>query len=216
MGRILMQLIGINGFKGSGKDTVFEQIKLELADNGPVRRIAFADKLKCMAMLALGYEGTAAELIEAANLLKESGVVESRYFPTRSIVSEYLSGREYLQRFGDHARQVFGESFWIDQILPEAPGYFLPNEIPNELALSERYPDTDYLVVTDVRYPNEAQRVRDLDGLVWEIKRPGVESDGHSSEKPLPEELVDLTILNDGPIEQLRRRVADNLFWTAA
>ena len=200
-----MQLIGLNGFKGSGKDTAYEQIKLSLDHRQVVKRVAFADKLKIMAMLSLGYEGSDEEMIDRANLLKENGVVESRYFPGDLIQSHYLSGRKYLQHFGNHARTVFGDTFWIDQILPKP----IRQEVFGELYT--RYPGVDYLIVTDVRYPNEAGRIRDLGGTVWEIVRPGVESDGHSSEIPLPRSMVDLTVLNDGPIEQLRARLAEHL-----
>jgi hypothetical protein len=46
-----------------------------------------------------------------------------------------------------------------------------------------------------------------LGGETWEIVRPGLESDGHSSENPLPRELVTRVIVNDGTVDDLREKV---------
>jgi hypothetical protein len=64
------------------------------------------------------------------------------------------------------------------------------------------------LVITDVRYENEAQRILDLGGVVWAIDRVGIKSDGHASERPLPADLVDWTIYNDGTVADLERKVS--------
>jgi molybdopterin-guanine dinucleotide biosynthesis protein len=50
-----VKIIGINGLKTAGKDTTYECVRTSLRRH--VKRAAFADKLKIMAMLALGYEG---------------------------------------------------------------------------------------------------------------------------------------------------------------
>ena len=77
--------------------------------------------------------------------------------------------------------------------------------------MHDKYPDVDVLCVTDVRYPNEADRVHQLGGEVWQIVRPGLESDGHSSEIPLPAEKVDLSIFNGFEIETLYSTVEEVL-----
>jgi hypothetical protein len=125
--------------------------------------------------------------------------------PECETISQF-SGREYLQWFGGHARTVFGDSFWVDQVLP-TPSKATDKEWGNYKALKERYPGVDILCITDVRYPNEAQRVLDLDGEVWVVERPGLESDGHSSEEPLPVELTNLFIPNDGTLLDLQEKV---------
>jgi hypothetical protein len=66
---------------------------------------------------------------------------------------------------------------------------------------------TSAVAFTDLRYPNEAQRILDLGGEVWEIIRPGLSSDGHASETPLPRELVSRRIRNDGHLLNLRYEV---------
>lgn len=202
----MQQLIGINGFKTSGKDTTYKIIS-EFRPN--VARAAFADKLKVLAALTLGYYGTEEELIAAMDDFKESSRVE--VWEGGSYVAE-VTGRQYLQNLGGEARNVFGDTFWIDQVLPNPAQYDLEDKSDRyDELLQLRYPDAETICVTDVRYPNEAQRVRHLGGIVLEIVRPGLASDGHSSEKPLPRDLVDYTIVNDGALADLTLSVSNFL-----
>lgn len=206
-----MKLIGISGLKTSGKDTTYSLVKayaseFSLGHAGRVERRAFADNLKIMAALALGFTGSDEQLIELMNGLKEGGHVEANIYETVTSGRVSQSGREYLQRFGQHAREVFGDSFWVDQVVPQGEARF--HEV------WETYGRKGDVVglpgigcITDVRYPNEAERVLDLGGVVWEVIRPGIESDGHSSEKALPREFVTQQILNDSNLDGLGSRV---------
>lgn len=114
-------------------------------------------------------------------------------------VHRAATGREYLQLYGTEAhRQVFGDSFWTDQVLPL--GYDSP-VIPKFWA---NFPDADIAVVTDVRFTDEAQRVRDLNGHVWEIYRDQIDRGGgktHVSESPISPDLIDQTIYNSSSLE---------------
>lgn len=88
--------------------------------------------------------------------------------------------RQYLQNIGHGARLVFGESFWVDQV---------------DLSHERRV-----VVITDVRYANEAQAISDAGGTVVRVIGPqAVESteDPHESEAPIPHALVDGAIYND-------------------
>jgi hypothetical protein len=220
-----VKLIGINGFKESGKDTAYKLIAALAEHHGKtaVRR-AFADNLKIAAAKALGYEGEPQHLIDAMNALKaEGGFVASGFkvlgaWDRSGVEKLTITGRKYLQLFGQKHREVFGDTFWIDQVLPD-PGIKkydlalpdLPSNVGQseiDRALVEKFGiNCDYAVVTDVRYENEAERVLDLGGVVLEIKRPGVESDGHDSERPLPPELVTHTIVNDGAIDAFKTKI---------
>lgn len=228
------KLIGVNGLKTSGKDTTYRLAQdWLLPEGGVVLRAAFADKLKIMAMLALGYLGEPASLIERANMLKEDGSSVNSTYLTNAPFSgtiipsgHVITGRQYLQFFGQHARAVFGENFWVDQVLPDQPiqhpmtwdspayltdaAYEALQEVIDPWTGNPRGP-FNYLFITDVRYPNEAERVLRLGGEVWEIVRPGLESDGHDTEKPLPGELVTRVIDNDSDIYALRGKVAGAL-----
>ncbi len=215
-----MKLIGINGFKRSGKDTTYLIIS-ELQPN--VARAAFADKLKIMAARALGYvDSTDEESIALMDEAKESWLFSVAKLPptynstadiwTAGEVVTKFTGRQYLQWFGGEARKVFGGAFWIDQVLPSTAQYDAEDKSDRyDELLEARYPGVETLCVTDVRYPNEARRVLALGGTVLEVVRPGLESDGHSSETPLPRDLVTHTINNDGSLDDLRDRVMDLL-----
>lgn len=210
-----MKLIGINGLKKSGKDTSYGLLRDMLAEEGKaVERRAFADKLKIMAALALGYDREPIELIALMDSYKDTAVFNITYIDpdTGEQTLHDLTGREYLQHFGNKARTVFGDTFWIDQVLPN-PATSPYKDDPMFDAIirdktADRFDRADFGVVTDCRYPNEAQRVLDLGGEIWEITRPGLESDGHVTEQPLPAELVTRRIVNDGTISQL----ADTLY----
>lgn len=218
-----MKIIGINGLKTAGKDTTYECVHDLLSYKQIVKRAAFADKLKIMAMLALGYEGEPGELIALANKLKEDGGTVNSTFIQASAKTGFpmphgkmITGREYLQQFGGRAREVFGESFWVDQVLPRpergADPFQALKSIIDPWTGTPRG-DFDVLCVTDVRYPNEAARILEYDGFagieakVWEVRRPGLKSDGHASEAPLPRDLVSAVIPNDGTINDLREQV---------
>lgn len=102
------------------------------------------------------------------------------------------TGRVLLQRLGLAAREVFGESIWVDQAMTHV-----------DLALNSGA----LVCVTDVRFPNEVAAIRERGGIVFRVVRPGVTApNGHISEHaldavPLP------AICNDGSLADLASQV---------
>lgn len=202
---MIEHVIGLNGRLHSGKDTAFEAIRNYFAEAGmATRRVAFADPLKKSAAAALGYsEMRIEEAVAFCNILKESGRItvtwdEPLGFPRGTT----FSGREFLQWYGTEAhRDVFSDDFWVTATLP-----------PSVYELDEKYPDTDVLVVTDVRFPNESERIADLLGHVWHIdaeQRLGpLPDDAHPSERPLPDHLIDRWIRNNDTLEDYQRALS--------
>ncbi len=201
-----MQVVGITGYKRSGKGEVANILSVDCTV-GVVHQIGFADKVKQLAARCLGLEGSPRDLIammDEAKLDSDAGgwEIKARRPPTGEWT--YLTGRSYLQHTGTEARKLLGEDLWVDQVLPS------PLRTDNiGASLRAMYPDIDVLAITDLRFENEAQRVRDVGGVVWEVTRPGAESDGHASEQVLPRGLADWQIVNDGSLGDLRCRVED-------
>lgn len=150
------RLYGLTGKKRVGKDTAGQA----LVEVGYVKA-AFADALKMMLATFLSIRGASEdeiyELVEGQ--LKEA--------PT-----DYLFGatpRKAMQTLGtEWGRNCISETLWVDT---------LREAIENALSLGAR------VVVTDVRFNNEANMIRALGGSVVHITRPNlVQVDLHASE----------------------------------
>lgn len=200
-----MLLIGLHGKKRSGKDTVCDFLQdWGRINNYDVQRDSFAKRLKISAAHAVGiFEGE----LEWANEFKETGFINVHYKDTLhgGLRAKTVNGREYLQWYGTEAhRDVFGHDFWVDAVLPEPTG----DKVENLTQLDLRYPGASIVVITDVRFPNEAERIQALGGEVWQVLRqtPGFDQavDNHASEKPLPTDLVDRTLINGSSLDALR------------
>ena len=195
-------ILGLTGAAGSGKDSVADIL---VAKHG-FQRIAFADALykevstafnvpitflktretkeKRSARLSLGHcmEGEFAQVVRQ---IKHRG--------NRPIGHSNIpySPRQILQWWGTDYRRAQRETYWIDKA--------------RDRLLSG--PDQDW-VVTDVRFQNEADLVRELGGRLGLVLRPGVEPvAGHVSEAFWETCSPDLQIRNDGTLEELTETV---------
>lgn len=171
-------LIGINGFKGAGKDTVGAY----LVEKYDFQRLAFATKLK-----------------EAVGALLDISVEDVDYYKSRNswvgVEEGMMMGfRPFLQRFGtEMGREVFGENFWIEQVIPpDANSYWHKGR---------------KIAVTDVRFDNEIRAIRRVAGHIIRVERPGYEPDDHLSEQYPNEELIDYAINNHQDIDYLHKLV---------
>lgn len=111
-----------------------------------------------------------------------------------------LTRRAALQSVGSLAREVFGGAVWTSRIIR---GWQASGESP--------------AVITDCRFANEAQAIRDAGGIVVRITRPdnvGLTGSAaaHESEQGIPDDLVDVEVTNDGTLGELHheaRKVFD-------
>ncbi|MFI2673874.1 hypothetical protein ACH5AU_30675 [Streptomyces albidoflavus] len=177
-------LIGLAGAARSGKDTA----ATALLDIGWQRR-AFADRLKSFL-----YElNPWIDSVETAAIAELAGEVDRHGW---EMVKKYSAEtRRLLQRGGTEAgRQVLGEDVWVDALF-------------QDLRTGDHLTPT---VITDVRFPNEAEAVRSRGGLVVQIVRPGQEhihEAEHISENALDDFTFDATLINDGSPEGLGARL---------
>lgn len=181
-----MKLIGLAGRAGSGKDTLAGLILEHVTG----QQRAFADPLRRAAQAVFG-------------LTDEQ--MSDRELKERVIPFWGRSPRQILQLLGtESVRDVFGPDTWV-----RAAALHL-----DALAWCESRESLpiDVVIYTDCRFPEEAQWIRDNGGVVIEITRPdAVAVAAHSSEQPLPVELIDYAILNDGTIADLRDQVLHNI-----
>lgn len=207
-------LIGLNGQLGVGKDTVFQRALHVCAQSSEFQctpeRIAFADAVKRAVCGLLDIE---AELLEAAkrdssynvsftgprfSFTQQRGLSWLNRIPGMGRTYSSANVRRVIQRFGSEVgREQFGEQFWIDQCLPL---------------------DFDHqgrcVIVTDCRYPNEIQRVRDLGGFVVRVTSGPSKAEIHSSERIMSDDVIDFVIDNsvhDDGFASLDASIADLL-----
>lgn len=187
------KLIGLAGYARSGKDTAAAYLA---AEYGYERR-AFADKLR--------------ELAEAINPVVGFGQATYQwaldtlgYEQAKNIYPEV---RDFLVALGKGVREVLGPDIWLDACLPPV----------RYAGLEVMHFGGPPLVVSDVRYPNEACRIRDLGGDVWLIDRLGIEpandEEARSIQELIDEGYVTHRIYNDGTIDDLHRHVEAALAW---
>jgi hypothetical protein len=116
-----------------------------------------------------------------------------------AIGGEYVytyTWREHLQRFGtDMGRKMLGEEIWIDQLFE-----------------TEEWSDGDHIVISDVRFDNEAVALKRIGGWIIKVIRPNlVDDDEHESENGIDPEHIDYVIINDGRLDDLRQDVNEVL-----
>lgn len=179
-----MSVLGLTGKMGAGKNECARRLAL-LA---PVVEVSFAAKLKESAAALLGC--SIADLERWKNDAEMCIELRSGWgLPT----APSLSIRSFLQRYGTEAhRDVFGLDFWLDAALP-IPWVDVTSFGSEPQRAQGGYDDRLY-VVTDVRFENEAQRVRELGGHVVRVIGPNEHTGGHASEQDLAD--VDFTIDN--------------------
>lgn len=177
-------IVGLNGLKGSGKDTVGEYLERAYG----FTRASFAALLKKSAAALFDID------VDLWEKLKNDDRARVRLYrtydsdgvPNATEVYADMSVREFLQRYGTEAhRDVFGDNFWVDALFSE---------------LGSTYYGPD-IVITDTRFENEITAVWGRDGVVVQIDRGLPAVDGHRSEI-LPA-AVDARIRNQGDFEQL-------------
>lgn len=128
---------------------------------------------------------------------------------------QQMTVRQFLQELGtDACRNNLHPNTWVNALMADyipkpnkAVADFLAAEgLPASMNAGEQeYPNW---LITDTRFPNEAQAIKDKGGIVIRVNRPGVTAiNAHSSETGLDNWKFDHVIENDGTLEQLADKV---------
>lgn len=178
-------IVGFSGYLRSGKDTAAQA----LIEDGFEHR-SFAKALKDMAYNL----NPIVEVRGVTPPLRLAGLVDAIGWERAK--DNYPEIRALLQRMGtDAGRKVLGEDIWVDTAMRgvERTGH--------------------NVVFTDVRFPNEADAIRDHGGMVIRVLRlGGFDPTGqriapHPSETALDGYDFDAWIYNNSTVEDLHRTV---------
>ncbi|KUM41189.1 hypothetical protein [Arthrobacter sp. EPSL27] len=179
-------LIGLIGKKRVGKDTFAAKL---VRDHG-YARVALADPLREAALALDPIVGTFPLLDEGVTRVREwrlSDVVESLgWEKAKDLIPEV---RRTLQRFGTESIRSLDDQFWIRTAFQRIDA-LRANGTP--------------VVVTDVRYPNEADAIRNATGYLVRIVRDlPQDGDTHASERAMDDYREHLRVPNNGTQDEL-------------
>lgn len=202
-----MEIIALSGFARSGKD---EAARILVEEHGFVQ-VAFADKLRDMIYALnpiVAHKSHALQVKrpdKVVSLYVDDETPATVDLPVylQQVIDTYGWGgyketeygdeiRRLLQRLGTEAgRQTLWDSIWIDAALTG-------------------FDENARLVVSDARFFNEFDAVRERGGRVWRIERPGVgPANDHASEmEAIDYPHFELTLNNDGTLDDWRTLVS--------
>lgn len=205
-------IVGFHGNTGSGKDTAADH----MCRKHGFHKIAFADAVKrdLVNMFDVSpqwfndrtMKGSATDLLSFSRLSPGNGEFLDWYIGTANgeleasslgagVLTLPRSPRWLMQTYGTDYRRASDENYWIKRL-------------EQKIAT---LPACDNIVISDVRFQNEADFVKGESDLneVWEIIRMNNphhnKSDRHTSNVRLPS--VDKVLFNSGTINQLWRKV---------
>lgn len=149
-----------------------------LVDKFGYKRMAFADSIR--------------DILYTLNPLAQKGIY------IKQLVDEYgwdiakqdPEVRRLLQVLGTEVgREFFGDDIWVDTLIAKIE-------------------PEDKVVITDVRFPNEAREINYLAGQIWRVNRNGIEAvNEHVSETQMDNYDFDFVINNNGSLEDLEQYI---------
>ena len=193
-------IIGMCGLIGTGKDTVADI----LVNNYNFIKVSFADKLKDGVATVFSWDR---EMLEGITDESRTWREQKDEFWSRE-TNEHITPRLVLQMFGtDCMRNGFYNGIWVS---------IVKQQIINN-------PNKNF-VIPDVRFPNEAKMIKEVNGEVWRICRGPdpqwfisyvkdniVPTDVHESEWQWAKLDFDCVIHNNDTIIDLKNQVSDHL-----
>lgn len=255
-------IIGINGYSGTGKDTIGKLIQIansKIPDQYTIEELVtfyhtqhewwleeesgweikkWAGKLKMIAGYLTGIPADKFEdqefkktylpeqwnyytisLLDNGKLLLQHGRFTTKQEAENFIPMlketygefrmEYVVGmqrmtiRQFLQELGtDACRNGLHPNTWVNALMADYKCSFcLQSSGEHKACIKSDYPNW---IITDTRFPNEAQAIKDAGGIVIRVDRPGVKAiNAHPSETGLDNWDFDYKIMNGSDILSL-------------
>jgi len=229
-------IIGINGYSGSGKDTVgiiiqylhcnnAGQLTIEdvckdysshewwLEDQSGWEVMKFAGKLKDIASHLTGIDR---EMFEDQEFKKT--VLGTEWWTPCDEGMQPMTVRDLLQKLGTECmRTGLHTNTWVNALMADyvpQPNKTIEDSFEEQLVTGSSTIHYEYpnWIITDTRFPNEAKAIKDKGGIIIRVERPGVEPiNDHPSETGLDHWKFDYKIANVSGLFELKENVKDIL-----
>lgn len=235
-----MAIIAINGYAGSGKDTVGKMLQYYASEcskkDGPHYRTytqfilagggsdlrnfdhhyyteweikKFAWKLKEIASILTGIP---VHMFEDQEFKKTNLGPEWATWKTNdgkppkegdAGIGKFMTVRDFLQKLGtDGLRDGLHTNVWVNALFADYDSTSFTAFGDDEVILDPKW------IITDCRFPNEAEAVKSREGIIIRVNRTGVKAtNAHPSETSLDDWDFDYVIDNDGSMEDLLEKV---------
>ena len=158
-----MAIVGISGHIGSGKSLVSS---------------VFCDVLDSIGKRVL-VKSFAYPIYKIVSDLTDLSIEEikrrKRNHVTIQIKDKVTNYRNILQTIGNGLREYGGDDIWIDSLFGS----------DNDRVITDLTWINDWWIIEDLRYPNEAQRIKSLSGKLIRIERKKSEDNEHTAETSL-------------------------------
>lgn len=194
-------LLGLAGRAGAGKDTCGSILAADLG----FATLAFADAVRAEIVRAFGIDPRMLtdrlqkEVPTGALMLRRC--IDGQFVDLMARAGhtrdQPLSPRAVMRAWGtEYRRALFGADYWLVRAHETV-----------ERLVREGW---RRIVITDVRFTNEAELVRMLRGQVWRIRRRSAEQQqgDHDSEREVDRIDADQVIHNDHTVDDLAQQLA--------
>lgn len=192
-------LIGISGRSGSGKDTFGNLLRAKLGHTAVIGK--FANLLKKISELMLdvrpgSFEKEDFKKIQLPKQLQQTHSLQTRDENTKPMWTDSITSHDYrwfLQTLGTEVGRHIHPDFWI--------WAFFNSCNPDKT-----------IIITDVRFKNEAEEIKKRGGIMIRIENPKqpkqlyLYSTPHPSETDLDDYKFDVVIQNTGSIAELSNK----------
>lgn len=205
-------IIGLTGANGAGKDTAASMLAGVLRNYGiQSATLAFADALyeEVAAAFGVTVKGLKSRVWKeepqghlALEFCKAKPFVDA--MASKVPIDAWLSPRQILQYWGTEYRRTQQPDYWVQRLQAKVQELHAAGILD--------------VVITDVRFADEAAALRAMGGQIWRIDRPNLvaASTGHVSEVSGQEFQPEATIRNEGSLDLLRHTCHQTLLRTAA